>query len=194
MKKIRRFVIKAAVSRYVRMNEIWRSVKDYEGLYEVSNWGRVRNILTHRMLKFEINAGYYRLVLVKNKIKTHKLVHRLVAQAFIPNPLNLPQVNHIDENKLNNCVENLEWCTAKYNNVYRGRIERMVKTKSKTVYMLTLNGGLCGMWPSTQECTRNGFSGGDIIECCNGKRNQHKGFKWSYNPPKPPKALPYYIT
>ena len=96
------------------MKEIWKDIKGYEGLYQVSNFGRVKSstkILANRLSK----RGYYIVTLYKNAKGVTKTVHRLVAQAFIPNPDNLPQVNHKDENKLNNRVDNLEWCTAKYN-------------------------------------------------------------------------------
>lgn len=112
--------------------EIWKDIKNYEGYYQVSNLGRIRSIDRYikqyngynystriykgKILKKEIGTrGYYKVVLQKRrKAKTYN-VHRLVAETFIPNPKNLPQVNHKDENKLNNIVDNLEWCTSKYN-------------------------------------------------------------------------------
>ena len=172
------------------MNEIWRSVKDYEGLYEVSNWGRVRNCRTGCVLRpGKHRDGYLQVNLYKDGVMKRCYVHRLVATAFIPNPDNLPQINHKDENKENNRIENLEWCNCKYNNNYGTHIEKI----SKKVYMYNLEDGLCGLWPSTIECERNGFSSGNIANCCNGKYKKYKGFKWSYDPPKPPKALPYYV-
>ena len=111
------------------MEEQWKDIiiekngvtYDYTGLYQVSNLGRVRSLgndktRKERILKPKINnKGYLQVILCKNgKVKTF-LVHRLVATAFIPNPDNLPVVNHRDENPLNNCVDNLEWCTQKYN-------------------------------------------------------------------------------
>ena len=99
--------------------EEWKSITGYEGLYEVSNLGRVRNIKTHKLvMQSVVVSGYKRVTLYKeNKPKT-KLVHRLVAEAFLPNPNNLMIVNHKDENKLNNIVTNLEWCTQSYNTSY----------------------------------------------------------------------------
>lgn len=114
------------------MNEIWKDIKGYEGIYQVSNLGRVkalervwysgRNGCTKRtkpehIMKYRLakNTGYCLLKLVKNGVEKHVLVHRLVAETFIPNPNNLPEVNHIDGNKENNCVDNLEWCTEKEN-------------------------------------------------------------------------------
>ena len=100
--------------------EIWKDVKGYEGLYQVSNLGGIKSLgnsqnRKEKLLRTSIRNGYCTTYLYKNNKKKSFLCHRLVAEAFIPNPDNLPQVNHKDENKLNNCVENLEWCTAKYN-------------------------------------------------------------------------------
>lgn len=112
--------------------EIWKDIKNYEGYYQVSNLGRIKSVDRYinqyngynystriykgKILKFSIGTrGYLKVVLQKErKVKTYN-VHRLVAEAFIPNPNNLPQVNHIDENKLNNNINNLEWCSSKYN-------------------------------------------------------------------------------
>lgn len=119
--------------------EIWRPVVGYEGLYEVSSYGRVRSLDRYvnnnsfwkgRILKLSDDGrGYLRAHLcLNNKIKNF-LVHRLVAQAFIPNPDNFPQVNHIDEDKSNNCVDNLEWCSIEYNNNYGSRMDKARYTR-----------------------------------------------------------------
>lgn len=113
------------------MIEIWRPVKDYEGYYEVSNLGRVRSLDKYvntkcdsmrmrngRVLKCIKHNEYMWVSLSKDNIKSKKRVHRLVAEAFIPNPYNLPYINHKDENKTNNVLENLEWCTPAYNTQY----------------------------------------------------------------------------
>lgn len=176
------------------MNEIWRSAKDYEGLYEVSNLGRVRNVVSGVILKpVKDRDGYLQVTLYSQLPRKNFKIHRLVAQAFLPNHDNLPQVNHKDENKENNRVDNLEWCNAEYNHNYGTRNARVGKAKSRVVYMYTQDDKLCGLWPSTNECERNGFNHALIVACCSGKRNLHKGFKWSYEPPKPPKALSYSI-
>jgi hypothetical protein len=118
--------------------EIWKPVNDYEGLYEVSNLGRIRSLdrveiiatrwgsTTERFHKGKIlkpqldgRGNYLHVTLGRNNTKQ---VHRLVADAFIPNINNYPQINHKDEDKTNNCVDNLEWCTAQYNNTYGTRI------------------------------------------------------------------------
>ena len=98
------------------MIEEWKAVPGYEGLYEVSNKGNVRNVRRNKLLRLsKTKYGYIQVYLYKNGIKTGLTVHRLVAEAFLPNPNNLPQVNHKDEDKTNNNVDNLEWCDAKYN-------------------------------------------------------------------------------
>ena len=115
------------------MEEIWKDVKGYEELYQVSNYGQIRSvdrtvgyrykgkqrIYKGRMLKQVVRNGYLSVSLSKeNKLK-QKNIHRLVAEAFLPNPFNLPVINHIDENKKNNMVSNLEWCSCAYNTNYK---------------------------------------------------------------------------
>ena len=95
--------------------EIWKSIKDYEDIYQVSNFGRIKNIKTGKILKTVLGDRYYTIFLTKNgKSKIYK-VHRLVAESFVPNPEHKPIVNHIDNNHLNNNANNLEWCTQKEN-------------------------------------------------------------------------------
>lgn len=164
--------------------EYWKPVVGYEGLYEVSNWGRVKSIRfgKERIMKFYINGnGYSQVTLIKNNIKKTYLVHRLVAEAFIDNTDNLPQVNHKDENKLNNNVENLEWCDAKYNMKYGTANTRRSKAKSKPVLQYTLDGIFVREWESTIQAEREGgFSSGNICMCCKGERKYHKGCIWKY--------------
>ena len=117
-------------------SEVWMPVVGYEGLYEISNLGRVHSVARFKartkILSLNINAKYYAVGLRKNnKYKIHK-VHRLVALAFIHNPDNLPQVNHKDENKLNNCVDNLEWCARQYNINYGSRNKKQAETLMKS--------------------------------------------------------------
>ena len=102
------------------MEEIWRDIEGFEGLYQVSNFGRIKRVTTGKILKGDKNNdGYLRVKLYKNNTKSNKSIHRLVAEAFIPNPENKPQVNHINEDKTNNSLDNsldnLEWMTAKEN-------------------------------------------------------------------------------
>ena len=163
--------------------EYWKPVVGYEGHYQVSNFGSVKSIKFGKeiILKQHINkGGYYYVCLLKNGKHKNYYVHRLVAQAFIPNPYKLPQVNHKDENKTNNNVDNLEWCTNEYNHNYGTINERISQSQSKPVLQYDLNGNLIKEWKSINECGRNGFNQGDICKCCNGKRKTAKGFIWVY--------------
>lgn len=115
------------------MQEIWKDIPEYEGLYQVSNLGRIKSLPrkgTHttkeRIMNFtKSNKGYFIAVLSKDYKKKSFSVHRLVAQAFIPNPNNLPQVNHKDENKENNNINNLEWCSNWYNTHYGNHLHNL---------------------------------------------------------------------
>lgn len=173
------------------MKEIWKDVVGFEGLYMVSNYGRVKNCRTGKIMKPFERKGYLRIGLTKNHKQIKYPVHRLVAMAFIPNPNNLPFVNHKDENKFNNCVDNLEWCTAQYNNTYGNRIEKYVKTNtngkcSKSVFQYSTDDKLIKEWPSTMEIQRQtGYSCGNISKCCSGKYKQAYGFIWRYKEPEP---------
>ena len=171
--------------------EYWKPVVGYEGLYEVSNWGRVKSLnYNHtgkgKILKQnQIMNGYKSVMLCKDGKRKNYLVHRLVAEAFIPNPDNLPQVNHKDENKTNNNVDNLEWCDAKYNHNYGTINERISKSqingkRSKIVIQYNLDGTFVREWPSTMECGRNGYDQSSVADCCRGKLKTYKGFLWEY--------------
>ena len=178
--------------------EIWRDIKGYEGLYQVSNLGRVKslgngcsNASKERILKPFIDnregKGYLRVTLCKNGKTKRFQVHRLVAEAFIPNPNNLPFINHKSEIKSQNNVENLEWCDQKYNNSFGTRIERIVKAninhpnKSKPVLQYDLEGNFIKEWESTMEIDRQlGFAHTNISKCCKGKYKQAYGYIWRY--------------
>lgn len=175
--------------------ETWRSIPNYEGIYEISNLGNIKSIDRYeiqsngikrfrkgRILKLSLDKyGYNRVELNKNSISKLCLIHRLVAETFIPNPLNLPQVNHKDEDKTNNQVDNLEWCTRDYNNAFGTRTKRISKKLSKKVYQYDLNLNFLKEWPSTKECDNYGFISKHISACCIGKRKTHKGYIWSYS-------------
>lgn len=115
--------------------EVWKDIPGYEGLYQISNIGNIRSLNYNQTgkvqrLKLDTHKGYKKLCLYKNGRKKSHRVHRLVALAFIPNPNNLPYINHKDENRANNCVWNLEWCTAKYNTNY-GTCPQKISTALK---------------------------------------------------------------
>ena len=120
--------------------EEWKEIPGYEGLYEVSNTGNVKSLIKNNIIKGFINKkGYIQVSLSKNGIIKKFSVHRLVAQAFLQNPYNLPQVNHRDEDKINNNVDNLEWCDAKYNNNYGTARIRAKETAIKNGYCTGLS-------------------------------------------------------
>ena len=166
------------------MNEEWRDIKGYEGFYQVSNLGRVRSlncrghkgcigILTPRL----DGKGYEMVALYKEGKARNTKVHRLVAQAFIPNPNNYPQVNHKDENKTNNDVKNLEWCTNEYNHNYGTRNERVAKSLSKKVICITTGEIFNSM---REACRKYNINTGRMTECCQGKQKTAGGYKWKY--------------
>lgn len=165
----------------------WKPIKDYEGLYEISNTGEVKslNLKKGRILKQHIQRSYLYVGLSKQcKTKLH-LVHRLVAKTFIPNPLHLPEVNHKDENKLNNNVDNLEWCTHKYNVNYGTGNKRRSKTKINNTYNVKsvqcIETGI--IYTSTREAERQtGIDNSQISAVCNHKKNYKTagGYHWKY--------------
>lgn len=164
----------------------WKIIKDNPN-YSVSDTGLIKRNQNNYLLKpSKARGGYKKVALYKNGKPKNFLIHRLVAQAFIPNPNNCPQVNHIDENKVNNKVSNLEWCTAKYNDNYGSRNKRMKENtknnihKSKAVIQFDLNGKFIKRWASTRECGRHGFNQSAVAACCRHEYSQHHNFKWQY--------------
>lgn len=155
--------------------EIWKEIEGFEGLYEVSTKGNVRNIRSGRILGgYYINQGY-KLVDLKGK---PYLIHRLVALAFIPNPNKFPEVNHKNERKDDNNVDNLEWCTKSYNTNYSSH------KRSCRIKQLTLDGELVKVWGSSHQIEKEtGYKATNIIQCCKGKRRSAYGFQWQYADP-----------
>ena len=168
----------------MKINEIWKDIKGFEGHYQVSNLGRVKSLKRgkERILKPGRDTyGYLRVILWKNNKMKMCYIHRLVAQAFLPNPQNLPQINHKNEDKTDNKVENLEWCDSRYNNNYGTRTQRQVEKLSKPVIQFTKDGKLVKEWKSTHDVERNlGYSHGHISSCCNGRYKSAYEFNWKY--------------
>lgn len=164
------------------MKEIWKDIEEYNGLYQVSNFGRIKNKKKEKILKLFLDThGYVQVRLYKvSKNKSHK-VHRLVAKAFLPNPNNLPCINHKDENRTNNKIDNLEWCTYKYNNNYGNRIEKYIEKRSKKTLQYDLKGNFIKEWESVKHITKElKISKSGISSCAKGKFKQFKGYIWKY--------------
>ena len=178
------------MSLCVMCNKELTWIKGFEEEYIITSNGKIFcSIDNKRMLKSTPTIkktkvdkyGYERVMLYKHGKSKLKQVHRLVAEAFIDNPDNLPQVNHKDENKLNNSVDNLEWCDAKYNCNYGTRTERKAKSRQIPILQYTLDGEFVREWESAKQAEREGgFSAVHICNVLKGKRPHHKNFKWIY--------------
>lgn len=179
------------------VNEIWKAVEGYEGLYEISSFGRIKSKGKIKSQSVD-KGGYCTVWLSKNSVQKCLKVHRLVAAAFIPNPLNKATVNHIDGNKQNNSVENLEWATQSENIIHahktglrkvtdaqrKAASENGKKTcdknrPKKTVFCF--KDGIRKEFESAHAAARyvNG-SASAIVACCKGKTKHHKGYEWGY--------------
>ena len=178
------------------INEVWRPIKGFEGYYECSSFGNIRSIdrvivdvygkpfhKKGRILKSrELNQGYLTVGLSKNNYVKNYLIHRLIAQTFLPNPQNYTEVNHKDENTSNNRVDNLEWCSPKYNANYGTRNKRVAEKQYKSVNQYTLDGVLIKIWESARvACKELGYkSRSNIQNCCKGRYKSAYGFIWKY--------------
>lgn len=192
------------------MEEIWKDIVGYEGLYQVSNLGRVKSLDHFRntglnrgylqkgkILKpsMDMYRNYLRVQLSKKGKVVSIRIHRLVAQAFIPNPKNKPQVNHIDGNKLNNCVDNLEWVTIRENiqHAYDTGLAMVSEETKKKISETSLNrncieiiqydknGKFITKWKSAHEIQRElGLNNANIIQVCKGTRKTAGGYIWRY--------------
>lgn len=164
--------------------EIWKDIEGFEGKYQISSMGRVKSLWfgKEKILKnIKSDRGYIVVSLYKEGKQKIYYIHRLVAQTFLNNPNNYPIINHKDENKSNNRVENLEWCTSQYNNIYGTRIERAIKSKSIPIIQFTKEGKFIRKWDSVIEASKElGFYHSSIIECCKGRRKSAGGYRWKY--------------
>lgn len=184
--------------------EVWKPVVGYEGLYEVSNFGEVRSvtrmvnihhkakrIVRGRVLRHNFSSGYDMAALSKNSVRIPFCVHRLMMEAFVPNPFKLPCVNHKNENKLDNFIfvnpdgsvdlekSNLEWCPYSYNNGYGTKPQRIAQKLKKPVSQFK-DGVLIRTLKGAIDFKVYGFSPKIISMCCKGQRKSHKGFQFSF--------------
>ena len=172
------------------MAEEWKDVKGFEGIYQVSSLGRIKSF--HRAKKFHckeehilnptlVNTGYYQVTLYGNKKRRKCLVHALVAEAFLPNPEHLPYINHKDENRLNNAVDNLERCTVKYNNNYGTAMLRQMVTKGTPVSQYLVSGHLLATYASSGIASYfTGVKKHQIKDCLQGRCATGGGYVWRY--------------
>ena len=172
--------------------EIWKGIKGYEVKYQVSNGGRVRSLKTGIYMKPQVRKHGYLGVQVhgngKNARRSETLsIHRCVAEAFIPNPDGKAEVNHINEDKTDNRVENLEWVTHQENSAHATRGERIGKANknnplnSSSVGQYDMDGNLIATYPSIHEAMRQtGIPIGCIWSVCEGKTKQSRGYRWEY--------------
>lgn len=171
------------------MEEEWKDIANFEGLYQVSNLGRVKSLPKvgsggHNgviLSPSKDKDGYLLVYLYANRKRVACKVHRLVAKAFIPNPYSFPQVNHKDEVKDNNCFTNLEWCSSSYNNSYgKGSINR-ANSKRVPILQLDMNDNIIREFNSAKEVESTlGFNSSNITNCCRGKYKSMYKYKWKY--------------
>lgn len=183
------------------MNEIYKPIKGYENLYKISNLGniksidRVEHIITEnkdyfrikkgKVLKKTINTNGYYYITLHGEDGTLKTVaiHRLVANNFLDNPNSLKCVNHKDENKLNNNVNNLEWCTYEYNNNYGTKVERLKHSnnwRSRQIVMIDCDGNIINEYTSINSVKDDGYDVGAVFRCLNNKQKTHKNKIFKY--------------
>lgn len=173
------------------MQEIWKEIPNSNGLYFVSSLGKVKSVnpsrlhgnKEHFLKPYVINSGYEVIEIYTGVGKRKKhLVHKLVAEAFIPNPDNLPCINHKDENKLNNSLENLEWCSYKYNNNYGTARIRQIEKMGRRVSQYDLNEHWIASFLSVKVASKyTNTSATYISDCCKGKCTSAKGYIWKYD-------------
>jgi len=189
------------------MIEQWEDIPGYEAHYKISNKGRVKSLkrkhksrnqfcefertVREKILRSQVGGtGYMKVSLSKNGILKNKNIHRMIAEAFIPNPDGLEQVNHKDCDKKNNCISNLEWCTPEQNSRHAHKLLDLVNPyqgvygaqhpASKSIVQKTKDGKIINRWGSGMDAVRLGFDSSCISRCCKGESAHHKGYIWEY--------------
>lgn len=156
-----------------------KDIVGYEGLYAITPEGEV---WSYRRKKFltpvDDGHGYLRICLCKDNERKNYYIHRLVAEAYIPNPENLPQINHRDENKTNNCLQNLEWCDAKYNSNYGTRNEKVANSNKKPILQFDLDGNFIKEWESASDVGKDAKI--NINHCLKGLQKTAYNYTWKY--------------
>ena len=156
-----------------------KDIKNYEGLYAITSCGKVWSYKSKRFLRpFSNTKGYLQVELHKDCKKKKYLIHRLVTEAYLPNPENLPQVNHKDENKANNCLQNLEWCDPKYNANYGTRNKKVSNKLKKPILQYTLDGEFVREWPCAADVGKKASR--NISNCLKGRQKTACGYIWKY--------------
>lgn len=167
--------------------ETWKPVPGYEGRYEASSEGRIKSLVTNRILS-QGTTGRYNNVVLCDGIggKKTKSVHRIIAELFCEKKPNCQEVNHINENRRDNRAKNLEWCTRVENirhgtGIHRHADSQRNRHGSKRMLQLTVSGEIAREFPSLKEAKRNGFDPAFITRCANGKHETAYGYKWRYS-------------
>lgn len=156
-----------------------KDIKGYEGLYAITPEGEVWSYRNECFLKPWVSRnGYFLVNLHKDGKMKHYYIHRLIAMAFIPNPNNLPQVNHKDENKANNCLQNLEWCDTSYNINYGTHNEKVSNSRKKPILQYDLDGNFVREWECAYDVGKD--VQGNITNCLKGRIKTAYGFIWKY--------------
>ena len=180
------------------IEEIWKDIPEYEGLYQASNLGRIKRlkgvvrigrgntrVLPERICKpSQLKNGYLSVRLSKNGVEKTMYVHRIIASVFIPNPNCLSQVNHRDECITNNVASNLEWCTQQYNLTYGTRVHRVRQRLCRPVKCCSKDGVVISVYDGISDAVRflnlPKTAIPNIIGCCNGNKRTAYGYKWEY--------------
>lgn len=174
------------------MEEQWKEIPEFNGAYQISSYGRLKSVertvkhpqgscvLKEKILSEVVNKrGYIEYQITHNGNHYSRKAHRLVAEAFIPNVNNLPQVNHIDAVKTNNHVENLEWCDNQHNILHA--YEHGLNRRVHKIEQLDIDGKVVHVWQSSGEaCRLAGYNRANIHAACKGKLKTYKGYIWRY--------------